>query len=101
MNSENKYDEGKDLAELLRILSKKFEIPIITVQQQFNYPQECDMVDGADVRNKLGPMQTLLDLIEEDTIVPKNEKLNKIWHQVVVQSRVSIEYIKKMGEKKC
>lgn len=95
------YEEGKELTELLADLSKKYGIPIITAQQQFNYPQECNMVDGADVRNKLGPMQTVLDLIQEDSIVPKDQKLNKLWHEVIVQAQVSIEYIKKLGEKKC
>ena len=49
----------------------------------------------AEVRNKLGPMQTVLDLIKIEAIKPENKDLKKIWNTAVKTAQKNINIIKK------
>jgi len=58
----------------------------------------CDPAGNyiADVRNKLSPMLTILELIKEENIKPSNEKLTDLWKGCVEQARRSIDYIREL-----
>jgi len=55
-----------------------------------------EMVDIADVRNKLTPMLTVLELIKEFDVCPKDDTVKTLWDDVVLKARQSIDYIKNM-----
>jgi len=54
--------------------------------------QENDDVELADIRNKLGALKNLIQIIERGYIVP-NEKLKEIVEQSIPVCKESIEYL--------
>ena len=54
--------------------------------------QENDNAELADIRNKLGALKNLIQIIERGYIVP-NEKLKEIVEQSIPVCKESIEYL--------
>jgi ABC-type transport system involved in Fe-S cluster assembly fused permease/ATPase subunit len=60
--------------------------------------EELDAI-GADIRNKLTPFKTLIDLIRiqrETSDLARKEKLQEYINQSIHQADISIEYLKNL-----
>ena len=59
--------------------------------------EELDAI-GADIRNKLSPMKTLVSLLEKQKDVDDEMKvkLQKYIDDSIAQSKISIEYLKNL-----
>ena len=59
--------------------------------------EELDAI-GADIRNKLSPMLTLVELLEEQKKADDDMKvkIQKYIDDCIKQSRISIEYLKNL-----
>jgi hypothetical protein len=81
------------------IYGEDFRLELISLFHKHLEPPNAECNNRqvlADVRNKLGPMQTVLDLIEEDDTIPTNSNMISLWGEVVERAKENIDIIRQM-----
>ena len=73
-----------------------------SIYRAIMYREVPDDSLNADIRNKLGPFQTLIDLMDKfinfKGTFPYNDGVEKILRDAVNESKKSMEYLKHVGE---
>lgn len=73
-----------------------------SIYRAIMYREVPDDSLNANIRNKLGPFQTLIDLMDNfinfKGVFPYNDGVEKILRDAVNESKKSMEYLKHVGE---